>query len=347
MKRHFEDLFSGSRGKLLGTVRELERSPYVQRDMERLRGRGSRLRERYDELRRERRSKEETLQRSLELVACLQDLPANPAFLEKRQSDLTSALSVANSKLELERIYTSKLQYMKETRLKQVISAKEPIEIQRSHLHQLSIQLETAKDTFLRESLTSEAISGAYIQKKAELRGNQEKHSTFLQEKEREYRDRSEMYEFLTRFEGQKTLKTQIYSKESTIKAMIERVKAAQEANMRESELAENEKLAEGYETRLKRLRNVTGVSDFEGIVGFWHYLQENREEIEGNIVEIREKVDKLREIYQDQSKELRQISLTTNPESAESLKNLQFSQLRSRKSTISLSNWQEEVKSI
>ena len=69
--------------------------------------------------------------------------------------------------------------------------------------------------------------------------------------------------------------------------------------------------------------------------------------EMEGEIVEIREKVDKLREIYQDQSKDLQQISLTTNPESAESLKNLQLSQLRSRKSTISLSNWQEEVKSI
>lgn len=342
--RDFEDLFGGSRRKLLGKVRELERSPYVQRDMDTLRSRVGRLREKWDQLRQERQHKEATLQRLLEVATSFQD-PASPSFLAKRHSDLLSALSVAYSKLEKERIYSCTLQYMKETRLKQVLSAKEPIEIQRSRIHQIATGLETARDTVMRESLAVETIAAGLTQKTLEIRGNRTKFAQFLQEKAREYRDRSEMYEFVRRFEGQKTLKTRIDSNEETVTEMIERIRAAQEASVRENELATNEKLAEGYEMHLKTLRNVTGASDFAGIVGYWEYLQTNKEEIEGNIAEIRDKVDKLREIYNEQSKELRLIALTTNPEATESLKNLQFSQLRTRKSAISLSNWQEEVK--
>jgi hypothetical protein len=233
---------------------------------------------------------------------------------------------------------------MKETRLKQVISAKEPIENTRFQVKQLNVKLETAKEVVLRESLAYQAIASFRVRKEEELQENQAEHAKYLHQKAQEYRSRSEIYEFVDRFEHQKSLKSRIFSNEATVKDLIERVKAAKEANEGENELLANEKLVEGYEIRLKSLMDVTGTNDLDGIVGYWVYLQENKQEIEGNIVEMREKVEKLREIYKEQSEDLREMLLLTDPEAVESLKSLQSMHIRSRKSVLSLSNWKEGV---
>ena len=342
--RHFDDLFHLRKHKLLHTVKQLELSPHVQRDIDSMKTRVVKLREKYDELRRQRQCKEATLFQHFEQITSLPSVPDSPLTLEQQENSLKSALFAAHLKLESEEIYTRKLEYMKETRLKQVISAKEPIENTRFQLKQINTKLEAARDVLLRESLAYQAIASFRVRKEGELQENQVEHAKYLHQKAQEYRSRSEIHEFVDRFEQQKSLQSRIFSNEATVRDLIERVKAAKEANEGENELLANEKLVEGYEIRLKSLMDVTGTNDLDGIVGYWVYLQGNKQEIEGNIAEMREKVDKLREIYKEESEGLRGMLLLTNPEAVESLKSLQSMHIRSRKSVISLSNWKEGV---
>ena len=308
-----------------------------------LQGRVLKLREKYDELRRERQKKTEILKRKSELIEIEQEFPQNKTDLEQRRLDLESDLRAANAKLEQELIYSQKLEYMKEIRRKEAATAREPLEVMRGQVRHLTARLTSTQDSVLRESLASQALNTTQLHQAAELQQSQAQHFHTLQLKTQEYRDHSEMHEFITRFVQQKALERRLRSNEDVIDGLSQEVKNMQMRASKEQEIVENERVAEEYEARLKKLQDVTGACDLTGIVNYWAYLQTSKKDIEATLDDYRKKVDRLRDLHLDLSDELRcmVLSISRHPATRMELQEIQF---RSRKSIAMLSNRKDEV---
>ena len=343
--RQFDDLFGPRRNKLLQKVRSLERSPIVQDEIVMLQAYVTGLRSKYDEMRHERVCKEDILKRGMEQAEIGKVQPQDPAVLEKRVRDLEESLDDAVCRLEEEQSYTKKLEFMKEVRRNRVITSKSPIGLMRNEVRLVSLKLDGVQKTFHRESVHCRALSDTQQYQTKDFLDKQSIHSQTLTRKAEEYRDRSELMEFLTRLEKQKDVRKRLDSNEAALSAYSERIRGMEEAVVAEKELRTNERQAEDYESRLKKLMEVTGAGDFSGIVDYWQYLQANRSGIENNIEDARRKVDRLRNIYQQLNSELKGLTLNLNPLANASLQALKDMQSKNRMSQKALASWHEEVR--